>query len=251
MKTYTIAMILLSSLFILSGCQFGDNKAERSITLYSERHYDTDQALYDLFETMYGIKVNVISDEADKLISRLQNEGEDSEADLLMIADAGRLERAKSLGLFQSAESEILEMNVPDAYRDENGLWFGLTKRARVFVYHPERVSLSELSTYEDLTNPKWKGRIVTRTSSNIYSQSLMASMIEIMGEANARTWGMGLVANFARDPQGNDRDQAKAVLSGIADLAIMNTYYIGRMMNSSDPYEVEVAQTGNNWHAC
>ncbi len=244
MKKTIVMMMILSSLFILSGCQFGNEETDRSITLYSERHYDTDQALYDLFKETYGIKVNVISDEADKLISRLENEGEDSEADLLMIADAGRLERAKSLGLFQAVESETLESNVPEAYRDASGLWFGLTKRARVFVYHPDRVALSELSTYENLTDPKWKGRIVTRTSSNIYSQSLMASMIEVIGEEGARAWAMGLVANFARDPQGNDRDQAKAVVSGVADLAIMNTYYIGRMMNSADPFEVEVAQT-------
>jgi iron(III) transport system substrate-binding protein len=244
MKKLSLWMITLSSLFLITGCQFGNDQEERSITLYSERHYDTDQSLYDLFEETYGIKVNVISDEADKLISRLQNEGEDTEADLLMIADAGRLERAKSLDLFQSIESETLNEQIPSSYRDESGLWFGLTRRARVFVYHPDRVSVSELSTYEDLTDPKWKGRIVTRSATNIYTQSLMASMIAIKGETQARLWAEGMVANFARDPQGNDRDQAKAVVSGVADLAIMNTYYIGRMLNSTDPYEVEVAQT-------
>lgn len=244
MKKIGLLTVLLSTLIVISACQFGNHQQQRSITLYSERHYDTDQLLYDLFEETYGIKVNVISDEADKLIARLQSEGKDSEADLLMIADAGRLERAKGLDLFQSIDSDVLEENVPAAYRDANGLWFGLTRRARVFVYHPDRVNVSDLSTYEDLVHPRWQGRIVTRTSTNIYNQSLMASMIEIMGEAEARVWATGLIANFARDPQGNDRDQAKAVVSGIADLAIMNTYYIGRMMNSSDPYEVEVAQT-------
>jgi iron(III) transport system substrate-binding protein len=244
MKKFSLWIITLSSLFLITGCQFGNDQEERSITLYSERHYDTDQALYDLFEETYGIKVNVISDEADKLISRLQNEGEDTEADLLMIADVGRLERAKSLDLFQSIESETLNEQIPSSYRDELGLWFGLTRRARVFVYHPDRVLVSELSTYEDLTDSRWKGRIVTRSATNIYTQSLMASMIAIKGETQARLWAEGMVANFARDPQGNDRDQAKAVVSGVADLAIMNTYYIGRMLNSTDPFEVEVAQT-------
>lgn len=244
LRKMLLLTVLLSGLIILTACQFGQSQTERSITLYSERHYDTDQALYDLFEETYGIKVNVISDEADKLIARLQTEGEDSEADLLMIADAGRLERAKSLDLFQPVSSSTLDAQIPSVYRDTQGLWFGLTKRARVFVYHPDRVQASELSTYEDLAHPRWKGRIVTRTSSNIYSQSLMASMISIMGEEQARQWGAGLVENFARNPQGNDRDQAKAVVSGVADLAIMNTYYIGRMMNSSDAFEVEVSQT-------
>lgn len=244
MRKICMLMVILSTIILLAGCQFGNDQNEESITLYSERHYDTDQMLYDLFEETYGIQVNVISDEADKLISRLQNEGSDTEADLLMIADAGRLERAKSLDLFQSVESEILNEQIPESYRDEQGFWYGLTKRARVFVYHPDRVQISDLSTYEDLTHPKWKGRIVTRSATNIYTQSLMASMIAIKGEEEARLWAEGLVANFARDPQGNDRDQAKAVVSGIADLAIMNTYYIGRMLHSSDPYEVEVAQT-------
>jgi len=244
MKKASLLMVFLFSILLITGCQFGNDQKERSITLYSERHYDTDQVLYDLFEDTYGIKVNVISDEADKLISRLQNEGSDTEADLLMIADAGRLERAKSLDLFQSIESVVLNEQIPESYRDEQGLWFGLTKRARVFVYHPDRVEVSELSTYEDLTHPRWQGRIVTRSASNIYTQSLMASMIAIKGEEEARLWAEGLVANFARDPQGNDRDQAKAVVSGVADLAIMNTYYIGRMLHSTDPYEVEVAQT-------
>lgn len=244
MKKLSLLIVILTFSFLITGCQFGNEDVKRSITLYSERHYDTDQALYDLFEQTYGIQVNIISDEADKLISRLQNESIDSEADVLMIADVGRLERAKSLDLFQSVESDTLNQNIPEMYRDEQGQWFGLTKRARVFVYHPDRVTSLELSTYEDLTHPRWQGRIVTRSASNIYTQSLMASMIAIMGEEQARLWAQGLVANFARDPQGNDRDQAKAVVSGAADVAIMNTYYIGRMLNSTDPYEVEVAQT-------
>lgn len=240
----------ITSLFIagflsmtLFACQFQDDH-DMSITLYSERHYDTDQLLYDEFTQLTGIKVNLVRDEADKLITRLQNEGEDTEADLLIIADAGRLGRAKSFDLLQPITSDILDQQVPENYRDPEKYWYGLTMRARVFVYHPDRVTPSELSTYEALTDATWAGRIITRTSTNIYNQSLMSSFIELWGEDQALEWAEGLANNFARDPEGNDRDQAKAVVSGVADLAIMNTYYIGRMLYSSDPQEVTVAQT-------
>jgi len=242
-KTYMLfAMILLSILLV--SCQLGTSNDDVTLTVFSERHYDTDQLLYDRFTELTGIKINLIRDDADKLITRLQNEGEDTEADLLIIADAGRLGRAKSFDLLQPISSDILDEQVPENYKDVENYWYGLTMRARVFVYHPDRVNSTELSTYEALTDEKWQGRIVTRTSTNIYTQSLLASMIEILGEEETRIWAEGLVQNFARDPEGNDRDQAKAVLSGIADIAIMNTYYIGRMLYSSDPNEVEVAQT-------
>lgn len=238
----TIGLILLSTL--LFSCQLGSNKSDITITVFTERHYDTDQQLYDRFTELTGIKVDLIRDEADKLITRLQNEGEDTIADLLIIADAGRLGRAKSFDLLQPITSDILEENVPSGYKDPENYWYGLTMRARVFVYHPDRVDVEDLSTYEDLTDERWAGRIVTRTSTNIYNQSLMASMIALKGEEGAKQWAEGIVQNFARDPQGNDRDQAKAVVAGDADLAIMNTYYIGRMMFSSDPNEVIVGET-------
>lgn len=217
---------------------------KKSLTIYTERHYDTDQYLYDQFTEETGIKINLVRDEADKLITRLENEGEDTEADLLIIADAGRLGRAKDLNLLKAVQSTTLNENVPDNYQDPDHYWYALTMRARVIVYHPDRVSEEELSTYEDLSSPKWEGRIVTRSSSNIYNQSLMSSLIELWGEDEALLWAEGLTNNFARSPQGNDRDQAKAVVAGEADLAIMNTYYIGRMLYSSDPLEVEVAET-------
>ena len=236
----SVGMIVL----MLSACTFGVNPDGESITVFSERHYDTDQMLFDLFEQQTGIRVNVIDGGADELINRLENEGEDTSADVLIIADAGRLHRAKTKDLLQPVESDTLFENIPSNYRDADNYWFGLTKRARVLVYHPDRVDPSELSTYEALTEPKWEGRVVTRTSSNIYNQSLMASFIEIMGEEDARAWAEGITANFARTPAGNDRDQSKFVVEGGADVAIMNTYYIGRMMNSSDPFEQEVAET-------
>lgn len=243
MKYVTILLVTLSVL-LLSACQFGVDEGDDVVTLYTERHYDVDQELYDRFTELTGITVNVVRDGADQLLTRLKNEGEDSPADLLIIADVGRFHQAKSEDLLQSVTSDVLTENIPEAYRDDEGHWFGLTRRARVIVYHPDRVDVNELSTYEDLADPKWQGRIIIRTSANIYNQSLMASFIEIMGEDAARSWAEGLVANFARDPQGNDTDQAKDVAAGVADLAIMNTYYIGRMLNSDDANLVAVGET-------
>ena len=158
-----------------------------------------------------------------------------------MTVDAGRLVRAQSMGLLQPVTSALLEANVPAHLRDPEGHWFGLTQRARVIVYHPDRVSPDELSTYADLTHPKWAGRILIRSSSNIYNQSLLASIIANEGEAEAAAWAAGMVANMARTPQGNDRDQMKAVAAGEGDLAVVNTYYVGLLINSGDEYEREV----------
>lgn len=236
-------MLVLLLLTTLVACQF-QNESDMSLTIYTERHYDTDQMLYDAFTELTGIEIKLVRDDADKLMTRLVNEGEDTEADLLIIADAGRLGRAKDLDLLKPITSYTLDAQVPSHYRDPEAYWYGLTMRARVIVYHPDRVNPSELSTYEALTDETWQGRIVSRSSTNIYNQSLMASFIELWGEDEALSWAQGLTQNFARDPEGNDRDQAKAVVQGVADLAIMNTYYIGRMLYSSDPSEVEVAQT-------
>jgi len=244
MRKLLLGLSLFTVITTLSACMLGVNDDELSVTVYSERHYDTDQALYDAFYEETNIKVNIVSAGADELINRLDSEGEDTQADLLMIADAGRLYRAKDLELLQTVESDELNANIPQNYRDVDGMWYGLTKRARILVYHPERVEVDELSTYEALTEEAFNNRVVTRTSGNIYNQSLMASFVAIMGEEGARDFASGLVNNFARTPQGNDRDQAKAVMEGIADVAIMNTYYMGRMLNSTDPYEREVAET-------
>ncbi|MFU8792404.1 MAG: Fe(3+) ABC transporter substrate-binding protein [Acholeplasmataceae bacterium] len=243
-KKYILLMTLGCLAIFLSACQFGQTKGDNVVTIYSERHYDVDQELYDAFTESTGIQVQVVRDGADQLMTRLENEGTDSPADLLIIADVGRIHQAKEQGLLQTSTSEILDANIPSKYRDSEDYWYGLTKRARVLVYHPDRVDVSDLSTYEALTEEVWQGRVITRTSTNIYNQSLMASFIAIHGREAAQEWAAGLVANFARDPQGNDRDQAKAVVAGDADVAIMNTYYIGRMLYSSDPFEVEVAQT-------
>ncbi|MEJ8554816.1 Fe(3+) ABC transporter substrate-binding protein [Tepidibacter sp. Z1-5] len=235
------------SIVLLVGCttkqeSTGGNE-EKVVNVYTSRHYDADKELYKLFTEETGIKVNVVEGKDDELIERLDREGKDTEADVLIVADAGRLHRAKSQDLLQSIESEVLNNNIPENLRDKDNAWYGLTKRGRVIVYSKDRVNPSELSTYEDLTNPKWEGKILVRSSSNTYNQSLLASFIEINGEDKAKEWAKGLVDNMSREPKGNDRDQAKAVVAGEGDIAIMNTYYLGKLLNSSDPEEVKVGE--------
>ncbi|WP_432667216.1 Fe(3+) ABC transporter substrate-binding protein [Wukongibacter baidiensis] len=220
-----------------------EKKEKGVVNLYTDRHYDTDEELYKLFTEETGIEVNVVKGKADELIERLSREGQDTEADLLIAADAGRLHRAKSQELLQGIESETVLSNVPENLRDIDNQWVGLTVRGRVIVYSKDRVKPSDLSTYEDLTSDKWKGKILVRSSSNIYNQSLLASLVAIDGEEKAKEWAKGVLANMAREPKGNDRAQATAVVAGEGDLAIMNTYYVGKMLNSSNPEEVKVAE--------
>ncbi|MFO8065125.1 MAG: Fe(3+) ABC transporter substrate-binding protein [Spirochaetota bacterium] len=224
-----------------SGDTSGDEAG--SVNVYSHRHYEVDRELYDEFTSQTGIEVNVVEAGADELIQRLEREGENTPADILVTVDAGRLNRARDRGLLESVSSQRLETQVPEALRDEENFWFGLTQRARVVVYDPERVERSELSTYEDLSSPKWQDRIAVRSSGNIYNVSLLASLVAHHGRDEATEWAEGIVDNFARSPQGNDRDQIRAVAAGVADLAIVNTYYLGIMHNSDDPRQREVAE--------
>lgn len=233
---------------VLTGCSTasstsGSQQTNQVVNIYSDRHYETDKQLLDQFSKETGIKVNIIEGKSDELIERLAREGKDSQADLLVTADVGRLHRAKEKGLLQPVESETLTKNVPENLKDEDNQWYGLTVRARVLAYAKDRVDPSQLSTYEDLTDPKWKGKILVRGSDNIYNQSLLASFIATNGEEGAKAWAEGIVNNMARAPKGSDRDQAKAVVAGEGDIAIMNTYYYGLLLNSADPAEVEVAQ--------
>ena len=219
---------------------------EEVVNLYSSRHYDTDDALYDNFTEQTGIEVNLIEADADELIERIKSEGENSPADVLITVDAGRLWRAEEEGLLQPVDSETLNSNIPENFRHPEGLWFGLTTRARVIVYNKDTVDPSELSTYEDLADPKWDDRVCIRSSGNIYNVSLVASMIESKGEEAAAEWVNGLVENLAREPEGGDTDQIRAVASGQCDVAIANHYYWARLSKSDDPADQEVAsQTG------
>ena len=222
---------LVLSLGIVA-CQSGGGD-EQVVNLYSARHYDVDEQLYAEFTDETGIAVNVIEGKPDELIERIVNEGEQSPADVFVAADAGRLWRAQEAGILQPVQSEVLNAAVPENLREPSGEWFGLTTRARVLVYNTDKVKPEELSTYEDLAEPKWKGRVCVRSSSNVYNQSLLGSMVESIGAEKTEKWAKGLVANFARQPEGGDTDQIKAVASGLCDVAIVNHYYWARMRKS------------------
>ncbi len=238
-KIIAVLMVAILALSI-TGCR---GEEEKVVNIYTDRHYDTDQELYDKFTEKTGIIVNVVKAGSDELLERLSTEGEDTEADLLVTSDVGRLYRAGEMGIIKAFESDVVEANVPEHLRSINNLWTALTVRARVITYALDRVDPSELSTYEALTEPEWAGRVLVRSSENIYNQSLMASFIALNGEAAAKEWAAGVVKNMARAPEGNDRDQMKAVVAGEGDVAIVNTYYVGKMLNSSDDYEIEVGE--------
>ncbi|MDR1657198.1 MAG: Fe(3+) ABC transporter substrate-binding protein [Deltaproteobacteria bacterium] len=216
---------------------------DKVVNIYSARHYESDKELFDLFEKQTGIKVNVVSAEAPELIERIKREGAATEADLFITVDGGVLHTAKTTGILQPIVSDTVLKNVPATLRDKDNAWVGLTTRARIIVYSKERVKPEQLSTYEDLAAPKWKGKVVTRPSSGLYDQSLLASLITLDGDETALNWVKGIVANFARPPKGNDRAQAKDIVAGLGDVALMNTYYIGQMLNSKDPEEVKAAE--------
>lgn len=218
-------------------------QADQVVNLYSSRHYDTDQSLYDSFTEATGIKVNLIEAEADPLIERIKSEGANSPADVLMTVDIGRLWRAETEGLFQPVNSATLTQAIPASLRHPDGLWFGLSKRARVIMYDKSKVNPTELSTYEDLVNSKWRGKILTRSSTNIYNISLTASMIAAHGPQETEAWVRGLKDNFARPPEGNDVGQLQACAAGVGPLAITNTYYLIRLAKSQEPADKAVAE--------
>ena len=228
---------LLTSLLVL----IATAPISAQINLYTHRHYDSDKILFEKFTKETGIKINVIKGSADQLIQRMISEGKNSPADILLTVDAGRLHRAKEAGVLQSINSKTINKNVPSEMRDPDGFWYGLTVRARVIVYAKDRIDSNELSTYEDLATAKWKGKIAIRSSGNIYNQSLMASLIEANGSRRALRWAIGVRKNMARAPRGNDRDQVRAVAAGLADIAVVNTYYLGILANSKEKKDRDV----------
>lgn len=236
-------MVLLVAFAACKTEQKKEEKKKEEVNVYTHRHYKADQELFAQFEKETGIKVNVVNAKADELMQKMTTEGELSPADVLITVDAGRLVRAKKKGLLQSATSEFLDKTIPTHLKDVDNNWFALTKRARVIVYNPEKVKLEDLSTYEALTEDQWKNKILIRSSGNIYNQSLLASIIANNGEEKATEWAKGMVANMARSPKGNDRDQVKAVVAGEGDVAVVNTYYIGKLVNSKNPEEVKAGE--------
>ena len=244
-----ISIWLRTGLLVTAVLAGGVQTAQAEVNIYSARTEALIKPLLDQFSAQTGIKVNLVSGGDDELLSRLSIAGSKSQADLLITADAGRLHRAKELNLLRELHSERIDAAVPANLRDVDGTWIGLTMRARPIFYRKSAVDPTQLSTYEALTDAQWAGRICIRSSSNIYNQSLIASMIASVGAAAAETFASGLVANLAKPPGGGDTDQLKAAAAGVCDLAIANTYYFGRLMASDSAEDRAVAeQLGVFW---
>lgn len=215
----------------------------QEVNVYSARHYDSDEILFAMFTEATGIKVNLVESEAGELIERIRSEAANSPADLLITVDASNLWRAEEAGILSPNSSTVLEAAIPQNLRHPEGKWYGLATRARILVYNKETVDPAELSTYEDMASEKWQGRICIRSSSNVYNQSLLGSIIEADGLEAAESWAAGMVANFARPPQGGDTDQIKAVAAGECDVAVANHYYLARLIASDDAADNAVAE--------
>ena len=223
-KTLTLAAILLTT----AAPVFADGE----LNLYSARHYDTDERLYSDFEELTGITINRIEGKADELAARMQAEGRNSPADVLITVDTSRLERAKDMGILQSIDSDVLENAIPANLQDSDNQWFGFSQRARVIFYDKADVA-NPPQTYLDLADPAYAGLVCIRSSTNTYNQTLLASIIENHGEAAARDWAQGVVDNMARDPQGGDTDQLRGIVSGECEISVSNTYYFARAIRT------------------
>ena len=217
---------------------------EKLLNLYSSRHYQTDDALYANFTKQTGIKINRIEAGEDPLIERLKNEGTASPGDVLVTVDAGRLWRAEQLGLLQPIKSALLESRLPEHLRASSRQWYGFSARARVIVYNKATVNAADVQNYEDLADPKLKGKVCTRSGSHVYNLSLMSALIEHWGERKAEEWAKGVVSNFARAPKGGDTDQIMGVASGECEVALSNSYYYVRLLKSEKPEDKKAMQT-------
>ncbi|HEY0833627.1 MAG TPA: Fe(3+) ABC transporter substrate-binding protein [Azospirillum sp.] len=231
-----------SALALLAGLGFAAAAQAQEVNVYNSRHYNTDRAIYEAFTKATGVKVNVIEGNHDELIQRMKSEGASSPADVFITVDAGRLAAAASEGLLAPVTSATLDKAVPAHLRDAAGAWYGLSSRARIIVYAKDRVKPEDLKDYEDLAKPVWKGRVLTRSGTHPYSLALTASMIAANGEEKTEAWVRGLVGNLARAPKGGDTDQIKAVAAGEGDVALSNSYYLGKLITSSKPEDNAVA---------
>ncbi|AMO23535.1 Fe(3+) ABC transporter substrate-binding protein [Ramlibacter solisilvae] len=222
---------------------------DKELNLYSARHYQTDEALYANFTKATGIKINRIEAGDEALLERLANEGANSPADVVLLVDAARLAKAQQAGLFQPVQSAELNAKIPANLRAPDGSWYAFSTRARVIVYNKVAVKAADVDTYEELADPKNKGKVCTRSGAHPYQLSLAASMIEHLGEAKAEEWAKGVVANMARPPRGGDTDQIMAVASGECGVALSNSYYVARLMRSTKPEDKEaIAKVGVLW---
>jgi iron(III) transport system substrate-binding protein len=240
MRLYTkLSIGLCAALLLAAG---GAGAAEPELNVYSSRHYDVDKKMNEAFTQKTGIKINLVSvTEASQLIERMKAEGKRGPADVLLTVDVGNLQRAVDADLFRKIGSPLVKQKVPASLRDDKDLWTAITFRARVLVYNKEKVKPEELSTYEDLASAKWKGRLLVRTSNHVYNQSLAASLIAAHGDKEVETWAKGVTENLARKPQGGDTDQIKAVAAGVGDVAVVNSYYVARLLASTSEDDKKV----------
>jgi iron(III) transport system substrate-binding protein len=223
--------------------------AAAEVNVYSARKEALIKPLLDKYSAETGVAVNLVTGKGDALLTRLRSEGRNSPADVLITTDAGRLYRAREAGVLQPVQSANLANAVPAHLRSSEHYWYGLSVRARAIVYALDRVQPDELSTYEALAEPAWKGRVCIRSSSNIYNQSLVAGMLATQGAEATAAWLQKFVRNFARPPAGGDRDQIKAVAAGQCDIAVVNSYYLGAMVNSPEASErAAAARVGIFW---
>ena len=233
-----IARLIAITLATLSFAVHADDKV---LNLYSARHYQTDEALYANFTKHTGIKINRIEGKEDELLERIRNEGSNSPADVFLTVDAARLAKAHELGLFAPLNSKTLDSRIPAHLRTDD--WFSFSTRARVIVFNKAEIKAEDVQTYDDLANPRLKGRLCSRSGSHPYNLSLMASVIAHEGEARAEAWAKGMVANFARAPKGGDTDQIKAVAAGECGVALSNTYYVARLLRSTKPEDMKIME--------
>ena len=241
-KSYSNISLIISSVIISLFISATYVSADE-VNVYSARKGYLLQPLVDAFENDTGVKVNVISGKAKVLQKRIKQEGVNTRADVLLTVDAGNLYKAKKDNLLERISSIKLNNLIPSYLRDDDGYWYGLSIRSRVIMYNPDKVKTSDLSSYEDLADKKWKNRICIRSSSNIYNQSLLASMISNLGEENAEKWAKGVKNNFSKDPKGNDRTQMTSVVMNECDVTIANTYYLGKWISSEKDNEKKYAE--------
>ncbi len=239
LKIFLIPIIFVVSFTTMTHAIAQDN----TLHIYSSRHYNTDERLYTEFTKETGIEIKRVDGKDDALIARLEQEGELAPADLLITVDAGHLWRAEQAGLFEAVQSEALNERIPSNLRHPEGKWFGFSTRARVLIYNAEKIGNDSLTSYKDLADSKWKGRVCVRSSGNIYNQSLLASIIAQDGIEPAKAWAKGVLNNLARKPQGGDTDQIKAVAAGICDIALVNSYYVFRLQRSENAEDKALVQ--------
>jgi iron(III) transport system substrate-binding protein len=232
----------LAALALVSLATFPAWAQEKVLNLYSARHYQTDEALYANFTKQTGIKINRIEAGENELLERLRNEGVHSPADVFLTVDAARLGKAEELGLFAPVKSRLLTQRIPSQLRTDT--WFSFSKRARVIVANKASVNPTDVQTYEDLANPSLKGKVCVRSGSHPYNLSLGAALLAHHGNQQTEAWAKGLVANFARAPKGGDTDQIKAVAAGECGVALVNSYYVARMLRSEKPEDKKMMES-------